>query len=86
MNSELKFRPATQDDLHDIIRMLTDDVLGAKRENIQGVLSEKILHAFKRIDSDPNQELTIVELNGEKVATFHLTFIQYLNYSGGLRA
>ena len=86
MNSELKFRLATQDDLHDIIRMLADDVLGAKRENIQSVLSEKILHAFKRIDNDPNQELTIVELNGEKVATFHLTFIQYLNHSGGLRA
>jgi GNAT superfamily N-acetyltransferase len=30
--------------------------------------------------------LTVVELNGEIVATFQLTFIQYLNLQGGLRA
>ena len=34
----------------------------------------------------PYQELTIVEMNGEIVATFHLTFIQYLTYQGGRRA
>lgn len=28
----------------------------------------------------------MVELDGEIVATFHLTFIQYLTYGGGIRA
>jgi GNAT superfamily N-acetyltransferase len=28
----------------------------------------------------------VVEMNGEKVATFQLTFIQYLTHQGGLRA
>lgn len=49
-------------------------------------LSVKYLQAFEKIQQDPNQELTIAELNGDKVATFQLTFIQYLTYEGGLRA
>lgn len=86
MNKELIFRHATKDDLLDIVRMLFDDTLGATRETFSDVLSDKYIKAFEIISSDPNQELTIVEMNGEKVATFHLTFIQYLTHHGGLRA
>lgn len=86
MNTNLIFRLATKDDLIDIVQMLADDVLGAARENSTNTLSNKYLKAFEKIESDPNQELTIAEMNGEKVATFHLTFIQYLTYEGGLRA
>ncbi|UHG93733.1 GNAT family N-acetyltransferase [Spirosoma oryzicola] len=35
---------------------------------------------------DPNQELTVVELNGEVVGTYPLTYIQYLTHKGRLRA
>ena len=66
--------------------MLSDDTLGALREQLDDTLSENYIKAFSVIENDPNQELTIVELNGEKVATFQLTFIQYLTYQGGLRA
>jgi GNAT superfamily N-acetyltransferase len=44
------------------------------------------LTAFENILNDKNQELTIVEMNGDKVATFQLSFIQYLTHQGGLRA
>jgi GNAT superfamily N-acetyltransferase len=74
MTTELTFRLATEDDLIDIVRMLLDVVLDA------------YLKAFKKIAVDPNQELTVVEMDGEKIATFQLTFIQYLTYQGGLRA
>jgi GNAT superfamily N-acetyltransferase len=86
MNNELQFRIAKAEDLVDIVRMLSDDTLGSTREKFEPVLSEKYHKAFERIDNDPNQELTIVEMDGEKVGTFQLTFIQYLTHQGGLRA
>lgn len=66
--------------------MLADDTLGAAREKVEDVVSEIYVKAFEKIATDPNQELTVAEMNGEIVATFHLTFIQYLTHQGGLRA
>ncbi len=86
MNTELTFRLATKDDLFDIVQMLLDDTLGVSREKMGETLPESYVKAFEKITSDPNQELIVVEMNGEKVATFQLTFIQYLTYQGGLRA
>jgi GNAT superfamily N-acetyltransferase len=86
MEKELTFRLAQVDDLMDIVTMLSDDALGATREKLAPTLSEAYLTAFDNIISDPNQELTIVEKNGVKVGTFHLTYIQYLTHQGGRRA
>lgn len=86
MSTNLTFRLATIDDLPEIISMLADDVYGSTRENSASIVSEKYLNAFKKIQADPNQELTVAEINGNKVATFQLTYIQYLNFEGALRA
>ncbi len=86
MDNELKFRLASTNDLWDIVQMLSDDTLGATREKIGVALSDNYIKAFANIDKDPNQELTIVEMNGKKVGTYQLTFIQYLTHQGGLRA
>lgn len=86
MQNELSFRLATIDDLSDIIQLLADDTLGVIREKATSIVSPQYLQAFEKIKADPNQELIIAELNGEIVATFHLTFIQYLTYQGGMRA
>lgn len=86
MNSALTFRLATKDDLTDIVNMLADDPLGALREKIETTLPETYSQAFARIKNDSNQELTVAQLDGEIVATFQLTFIQYLTHQGGLRA
>lgn len=83
----LKFRLATKEDLPEIVSMLLDDVLGSKREKISDEkIPQSYFDAFENITKDPNQELTIAELDGEKVATFQLSFIQYLTYQGGMRA
>ncbi len=66
--------------------MLADDTLGSTREQVGDVVPKVCVRAFEKITADPNQELTVVELNGKLVATFHLTFIQYLTHQGGLRA
>lgn len=86
MNTTLTFRLATINDLADIVQMLADDTLGAGREKAGDTVSGKYITAFEKITADPNHELTIVEMDGEKVATFQLTFLQYLTYEGGLRA
>ena len=90
METVLSFKIATKDDLLAIVQMLLDDTLGATREKTGTIssveeLPESYLLAFEKISTDPNQELIIVEMNGEKVATFQLSFIQYLTYQGGLR-
>ena len=66
--------------------MLSDDALGAERESIQLPLPESYPRAFQAITNDAHQELTVVELETEIVATFQLSFIQYLTYEGGIRA
>lgn len=86
MENQLHFRLATPEDLLDIIKMLSDDKLGSKREQFDENISANYKTAFENIVKDRNQELTIVEMNGKKVGTFHLTFIQYLTHQGGLRA
>lgn len=86
MSSNLSFRLATKDDLTTIVQMLLDDALGAGREKMGAVLSDSYITAFEKIQQDRHQELTVVEMNGEIVATFQLSFIQYLTYQGGLRA
>lgn len=86
MSTNLTFRLAKIEDLPEIIIMLVDDVYGASRENITEKVSDKYLEAFRKIQEDPNQELTVAEINGDIIATFQLTFIQYLNFEGTLRA
>ena len=82
----LTFRFATETDLPALVQLLADDALGATREAFQIPLPASYQQAFRVIYTDPQQELTVAELDGEIVGTFHLTFIQYLTYQGGIRA
>jgi GNAT superfamily N-acetyltransferase len=86
MNMEITYRLATELDLTEIVKMLSDDKLGAEREIFQLPLPDSYLRAFNIITNDVHQELTVAELNNEIVATFQLSFIQYLTYQGGIRA
>lgn len=83
----MNFRKATENDVSTIIEMIADDELGRKRENYQNPLPKEYLEAFKKINSDKNQELIVVENeNSEIIGTLQLSFIQYLTYRGGIRA
>ncbi len=82
----MTFRPAIKEDIVSIVAMLADDELGAKRENFQDPLPNSYVEAFEQIDSDPNQELIVVEEKGEVIGTMQLSFIQYLTYQGGTRS
>jgi GNAT superfamily N-acetyltransferase len=80
------FRRATEKDVPFIVKMLAIDKLGKLRENYQEPLPQSYYAAFEVINSDPNQELMVVEKDAEIVGTFQLTFIPYLSYQGKLRA
>jgi hypothetical protein len=51
-----------------------------------GPLPTAYTRAFHAIAADKQQELMVVEREGELVATFQLSFIQYLTHLGGSRA
>lgn len=82
------FRKATKNDLPFIVKLMTNDKLGKLRENYREPLPQSYYDAFEIINSDPNQELMVVEKENdtEIAATFQLTFIPYLSYQGKLRA
>ena len=80
------FRQATRVDLPAIVRMLADDDLGSQREKFETSLPQSYYSAFEQINSDPNHELIVAELNGEVIGTLHLMFLPSISYQGGLRA
>jgi len=84
--NDVAFRQSTRADVPAIVRMLADDDLGSQREKLEDSLPESYYAAFEKIDSDPNHELIVVELNGEVIGTLHLMFLPSISFQGGLRA
>lgn len=84
----MNFRKAKIEDVPLIVKMIANDKLGKLRENYREPLPEEYYRAFKIINSDPNQELIVVENENdpEITASFQLSFIPYLTYRGRTRA
>jgi GNAT superfamily N-acetyltransferase len=76
-------REATIADLPEIIRMLADDELGAKREVFTEPLLDCYRNALAEIQRDPNNELLVAELDRRVIGTFQLTFITGISHQGG---
>ena len=82
---KLSFRQALESDLPALIAMLADDPLGAAREDPSTPPNRRYLEAWQEIDADPNNQLTVVENDGELVGMLQLTFIPYLTHTGSRR-
>lgn len=80
------FRNAEGQDLDEIVKLLADDELGSMRERYEDPLPNSYLKAFHAIESDPNNELIVANLDGKIVGVLQMTFIPYLTYQGGWRA
>ena len=78
----LSFRSATRADVPYIVRVLADDPLGSQREQDTDPLPESYYTAFEAIDSDPRNELILVECDGEPAGFLQLTIIPYMTYHG----
>jgi GNAT superfamily N-acetyltransferase len=81
----LDFRQARENDIPALVNLLADDELGASREDVSVPLNQCYPDAFHSIERDPNNELTVVEYNGELVGMLQLTFIPYLTHTGSWR-
>lgn len=86
MADEVRFRRARAADVPEIVRLLADDPLGARRERDETPLPEGYARAFDAIDSDPHNELIVAEQDARVVGVLQLTFIPSLTYQGGWRA
>ncbi|MDH5433557.1 MAG: GNAT family N-acetyltransferase [Gammaproteobacteria bacterium] len=82
---ELTFRKARQNDLEVLVSLLANDQLGSTREDASLPLNDSYTSAFNSIDSDPNNQLVVVELNNALVGMLQLTFIPYLTHTGSWR-
>ena len=83
---KLNFRKATKQDVPELVRMLADDALGAKRENYADPLPPQYYSAFAEIDADKNNYLLVTELDNQIVGMLQITITPYLTYQGGKRA
>ncbi len=86
MTIDLTIRPATIDDLSEIVRMLADDFLGTQRERYEEPLTESYVNAFREIEADPSNELIVAESDGTVVGTLQLTFTPSISFQGSKRA
>ena len=81
----LHFRRAGKNEIETLVRLLAEDELGAEREDLTVPLNSRYTDTFAHIAADPNNELTVVELDGELVGMLQLTFIPYLTHTGSWR-
>lgn len=83
----MKFRAATQDDLHAVVEMLADDVLGAQRERLEDPLPSAYTEAFEAIERQPgNQVIVAVDDNDNVIGCLQLTLTPGLARLGMTRA
>ncbi|MGH1542608.1 MAG: GNAT family N-acetyltransferase [Arenicella sp.] len=81
----LEFREACEDDVLSLVKLLAEDVLGVKREDISTPLNIEYLDAFHSIEEDSNNELFVVESSGNLAGMLQLTYIPYLTHIGSWR-
>ncbi|HUX79082.1 MAG TPA: GNAT family N-acetyltransferase [Alphaproteobacteria bacterium] len=85
MPNDLTLRPATTNDLPNIIRLICDDELGVTRESFTDPLLRSYYQAFQEITEDKNQMLLVVESQNKVIGTCHLTFMPSLSSKGAKR-
>jgi GNAT superfamily N-acetyltransferase len=72
----LTYRHATAADLPFIVHLVAlDDVSDMKMDDPERLDDPVYTEALAAIDADPNQELVIAELGGERVGTLQLTYL-----------
>ncbi|MGJ5826633.1 GNAT family N-acetyltransferase [Streptomyces ossamyceticus] len=81
---DLEIRSAAKDDIADIVAMLADDPLGARRESPDDLTP--YFAALERLSGDPHQHLMVTVREGRVVGTLQLTIIPGLSRRGSTRS
>src|SRR5689334_1778220 len=82
----LQIRTARRDDVPAIVRLLADDILGARREQPSDPLPKAYWDAFDAIAKNGDTEVLIADADGEVVGCLQLTIIPGLSRMGMTRA
>lgn len=82
--SDLEIRPAAVGDLPEIVAMLADDPLGARRESPDDLTP--YLAAFRKLAGDPHQHVMVAVRADRVVGTLQLTLIPGLSRRGSTRS
>lgn len=83
--SQFLLRQATSDDLFDIVRLMSQDELGALRETLTDPLEPCYTEAFQQIHADKNQALFVVMHKEQVIGTYQLTLMTHLTFKGARR-
>lgn len=79
----MHIRKARTEDIETIVRLSNaGGPDGKPRERLPETLPPGYLSAFRRIEADLQNALMVVEIEGQVVGTFHLTYIYYLAGKG----
>ncbi|GGO16452.1 N-acetyltransferase [Microbispora rosea subsp. aerata] len=80
---DLRFRTARREDVPVVVSLIDGDPITAARPSSR---EPDYYAAFEAVDTDPRNELIVVELDGEVVGTMQITYIPGLSRRGGERA
>lgn len=83
---DIVIREAKREDLEQIVKLLSEDILGSKREVYSIPLDSCYIKAFDNIKNDNNSILLVASLDGDIIGNLQITFIQYLSHRGSKRA
>lgn len=78
----LAFRHATPDDLPFIIAMVVEDNVVDSGDDAADTAHPDYRNALAAIDADPNEELFVVEADGQRVGCFQLSYLPGLMRRG----
>ena len=78
----LTYRHATPDDLPFIIGLIVEDSVVATNDDPADAMHADYANALAAIDADPNQEMFVVERDGEPVGCFQLSYLPGLMRRG----
>jgi len=78
----LTFRNARPDDLPFVIGLIVEDSVVESGDDAADAMHADYRNALAAIDADPNEEMIIVELEGEPVGCFQLSYLPGLMRRG----
>lgn len=78
-------RKAEETDIPHVVRLLAEDFLGRQRERYELPLPASYWRSFELIRNDPNNDIIVLEHDGEIVGAMQITFIPCLTFQGGKR-
>lgn len=84
--TEVRFRPAREEDLAAIVALIADDAFASGGDDPSLPLDPRYTEAFARIAASPDALLVVAERSGRVVGTLQVSYLLGLSGHGARRA